>query len=180
MEIKINLVKVISTAADSLKRRLIKVQRMGLNDIQTPFEASPFGQDSNCPKGFVAVYATTQERGKNVIIGYLNKNALAKPGENRMYSTNEAGDEEKMYLLLTNDGYMDLGGKTNWAVKYTEMKAEFDKLKDDFNNHIAEYNLHVHSGGILTGAMTGPTTPSTNINTSDMSQAKNDKLRTIG
>lgn len=181
MDIKINLVKVISTAVDSLKRRTIKIQRLGLNDIQTPFEASPFGQDSNCPKGFVAVYASTQERGKNVIIGYLNKNALAKPGENRMYSTTESGDEEKMYMLLTNDGFMELGGDTNWAVKYTEMKTEFDKLKSDYNAHIAEYNAHLHGGGVGPGGSTLiPTVVSTKINTSDMSQAKNDKIKTIG
>ena len=173
--------KVISTEVDDLKRRLIKVLRMGKADIQTPIEASQFGYDSNCPKDFIAVYATTEENGKNVIIGYINKNSLAKVGESRIYSTNEKGNIEKMYLLLTNDGYMEIGGDTNWAVKYTEMKREFDKLKTDFNNHITEYNLHTHSGGILSMGLTGPpSAPSTNINTSDMSQAKNDKLKTIG
>lgn len=181
MDIKINLVKVISTAVDDLKRRLVKVQRLGVNDIQTPFEATPFGQDSNCPKGFVAVYATTQERGKNVIIGYLNKNSLAKVGENRLYSTNEAGDEEKMYLLLTNDGFMELGGNTNWAVKYTELKTELDKLKQDFNNLVSTFNSHTQAvivtpSGPVASAPTVPATP----NTSDFSLAKNDKIKTIG
>ncbi len=179
--IKINLVKVISTEVDSLKRRLIKVLRMGKSDIQTPFEASAFGVDSNCPKDFIAVYATTEERGKNVIIGYLNKNSLAKVGEFRTYSTNEKGDQEKMYMLLTNDGFMELGGDTNWAVKYTELKQELDKQKQDFNQLVAIFNTHTQTvvttpGGLVASAPT----VTAQLNTSDYSQAKNDKIKTIG
>jgi hypothetical protein len=177
----IALVKILSTEVDSMMRRVVKVLRFGKSDTQTPFETGPFGYDSNCPKDFIAVYAPSSMKGEPVIIGYINKNQMAEIGETRLYSTNTAGDTEKFYIWLRNTGEVEIGGDTNFAVKFNELKTEFNKLKTNFNNHLTEYNAHLHSGGILTGGLTGvPSAPSAQTNSSNIDNAKNDKIKTIG
>lgn len=173
-----NFVKVISTEIDSLKRRVIKVLRFGKSDVQTAIECSPYGVDSNPIKDMVAVYGETTEKGKVNIIGYINKNQKAGVGELRLFSTDSDG-VEKFYTWLKSDGTIEIGGNSNFAVKYNELETEFNKLKTNFNNHLTEYNTHTHAGVTSGGSSTGITTPSSSINTSDITQAKNDKIKTI-
>lgn len=171
--------KIISTELDKLKRRLIKIARFGKDDIQTPIEVSAYGLDSNPIKDTIAVYALTNEKGKAVIVGYLVKDKKAEVGEYRFFATDDKGTE-KFYVWLRNTGEIEIGGTTNYAVKYNELKQELDKLKQDHNNFLTEYKAHVHTGGILSGGMTGPTTSTQIPNASDFSKAKNDKIKTIG
>jgi len=50
-------------------------------------------------------------------------------------------------------------------VKVGELVSRLNAIENAFNELLNEYKLHVHSGGILTGALTGPMTPvSTQIN----------------
>lgn len=172
---KINLVKIISTEVDDAMRRIVKVLRMGLKDIRTPFEASPFGVDSNCPKNFIAVYAETEEKGKNVIIGYLNKNAKADVGELRLFSTDKDG-KEKFYVQLKNNGFLGLGGTGNFAVKFNELKTEFNSLKGTVSSHITTYNTHTHpvAGTVANATLNVSVGPTANID-----NAKNDKIKTL-
>lgn len=173
-----NFVKVISTEIDTLKRRIIKVLRFGKSDVQTAIECSPYGVDSNPIKDMVAIYSPTSEKGEVAIIGYINKNQKAEIGELRLFST-DANGVEKFYLWLKNDETIELGGNSNFAVKFNELKTEFNALKTDYNNHINEYNLHTHLGVTVGSGATGITTPSTNVNTSNIDNAKNDKIKTI-
>lgn len=172
------LTKIISTTLDKVGRRLIKVSRFGKDDTVEPFQASNYGTDSNPIKGMVAVYSSTSENGKNVIIGYLNKNLKAGPGEYRTFATDENGGE-KFYIWMKSSGIVEIGGDSNYAVKFNELKTEFNKLKTDFNNHITEYNTHTHLGVTIGSGATGITTPSTNTNASNIDNAKNDKIKTI-
>lgn len=172
------LVKVISTEIDNLKRRVVKILRFGKSDVQTCIEANAYGIDSNPIKDMVAIYAETGEKGKVAIIGYLNKNQKALVGEIRLFSTDDKGTE-KFYTWLKNDGTYEIGGDTNYAVKFNELKNEFNKLKDNYNNFLLAYNTHVHTGGTISGS-TGTTTPSTETNTSNIDNAKNAKIKTIG
>jgi len=173
-----NFVKVISTEIDTIKRRVVKILRFGKSDVQTALECGPYGIDSNPIKDMVAVYAPTEEKGKVAIIGYINKNQKALPGEFRMFST-DANGTEKFYVWLKNDETIEIGGDSNFAVKFNELKTEFNALKTDYNNHINEYNLHTHLGVTVGSGATGITTPSTNTNTSNIDNAKNDKIKTI-
>jgi hypothetical protein len=130
------LTKIISTAIEAsgqLKRRLIKITRFGTDDVQEPFQASEFGIDSNPPAGMVAVYSDTSERGKNVIIGYLNKNMMADVGETRLFSVDGNGDL-KAYLWLKNDGTLLLSGNADNAVRYTPMAQTIQELQNDIKN----------------------------------------------
>lgn len=171
------LSKVLSTSIEKLSR-IVKILRYGKDDYLTCMEANAYGIDSNPIKDMVAVYAPSAEKGKAVIIGYINKNQKAAVGELRLFST-DADGVEKFYVWLKNDETIEIGGTTNFAVKFNELKTEFNKLKQDHNNFLVEYKTHVHTGGTIMGS-TGPTTSTQTPNTSNIENAKNDKIKTIG
>lgn len=155
-----NLVKVISSELDSLSRRVIKALRYGTKDVRTATQAAPFGIDSNPPKNMMAVFSKTEEAGKSVIVGYINKNLVAASGEVRLFSVNEAGVLQT-YVWLKADGQILLGGDTKHLVEFEALKAKWDA-------HIAEYNLHTHSGNGV---------PATQQSTSNIDDVKTDNLK---
>ncbi len=67
-----DLVKIISTEIDNLKRRVVKFFRMGKSDVRTSLEANAYGIDSNPIKDMIAIYSDTSLNGKTVILGYIN------------------------------------------------------------------------------------------------------------
>lgn len=178
-----NFVKIDSTTIDDLKRRIVKFLRLGKKDIQTSFEINPFGIDSAVPKDFIALYVPTGEKGKTAILGYINKNQLAATGGLRLYSTTEDGKTEKFYVYLTNDGFLELGGTANFAVKFNELQTEFNKLKADYNSLAGKWNTFVgtYAPGSPSTVGTPPTLAGQNapVNTSNIANAKNDKIKTI-
>lgn len=161
----ITLVKIISTSVDSLKRRIQKFVRFGLDDVQTSMVAAPFGIDSNPVKDMVAVYAPTAEKGKTVIIGYINKNAISEVGGVRLFST-DANGTEKFYVYLRANDTLELGGNTKHLARFEELETAFNALKSDFNTH-------THTGNL--GA---PTTPPLVPSIADISGAKITKIKT--
>ena len=134
--------KVISTKLDSLNRRLIKVLRFGRSDVQEVLEASPHGIDSNPVKGMVAIYSKTSENGKNVVIGYVNKNKIANVGEFRAFSTDE-NNNVKAYIYLKNDGDLLLNGNSDNAVRYSELANAFNDLQNKYNDLANKWNAFV-------------------------------------
>lgn len=164
-----NLTKVISTQFDDLKRRLVKVLRIGKSDVRTPFEALPYGLDSNPIKDMVCVYSPTGENGKDVIVGYLNKNQLAGVGEFRTYSTDENG-EVKFYTWLKNDGTMELGGTDDNLVRY-------QKLSDATTSYQNKISTELNKISIALASLGGSYTPGDV--TFDISQAKINEIKTL-
>lgn len=174
----ISLVQIISTEIDSLKRRVVKFLRLGRSDIQTSLQASPYGVDSNPIKGMVALYIKTGEKGKTVIVGYINKRQRSAPGEYRIFSTNANGTL-KAYAWLRNDGIMELNGDDDNMVRFSELETAFDELKSDFNALVTVYNAHVHPGVTSGGASTLITTSSGSSSAADISGAKIDEVKTL-
>jgi hypothetical protein len=175
-----NLVKVYSTSVNSAKQRLVKILRFGRSDVQTPLLVAPFGQDSNPIKGMVAVYGKTTADGSTILIGFINKNSLAGVGEYRTFST-DADGQEKFYTWLKSDGTMEIGGDTNFAVKYNELKAEYDKTK----NYITTLKSATGAVAIALDALIPGTSAAFNAAMAsqvvgDFSQTKNAKIKTIG
>lgn len=181
------LVKVISTVVQQGKR-LVKVLYSGNDDIRQMRDAGPYGIDSNPLKDMIAVYAHTSERGKDAIIGYVNKNALAAVGELRMFSTSEDG-AASFYAWLKNDGTAEIGGNVDFLVRYSALETGYNELRDDFNalvlkhnQFLTEYKTHVHTG-VTTGAGSSGTTVSTQTNadqsTADISGAKIEEIKTL-
>lgn len=172
-----NLSKILSTSFDDLQRRIVKVLRKGKSDVQTAMEAAPFGIDSNPLKDMIAVYAPTEEKGKTVIIGYLNKNQLADVGETRLFSTDSDGTL-KFYAWLKNDGTMEIGGNDYHMVRYEKLAEAFNELKQDFNDHITAYNSHTHTGVMVGLGSTSFTTPGT-PSVADITPAKIDEIKCL-
>ena len=176
-----NLVKTISTELDNMNRRVVKFLRFGRSDVQTSLQASSPGVDANPIKNMVAVYASTEEKGKTVIIGYINKNQIANPGEYKIFSMNNEGDE-KTYIYLKNDGTMEIGGSSDNMVRYSILKDEYDKTKDALDAIIdvltgvpinepgngAPSALQTSLSGALSGKVTG-----------DITGSKIDEIKTL-
>lgn len=128
---------LLGTTFDKARRRIIKVLRFGLSDVKTALEASPFGIDSSPIPGMIAIYAETNDKGKNTIIGYLNKNQLSETGEMRIFSTDALGIL-KFYIWLKNDGTCQLGGVVDNAVRFTPLDAATDKFAQDINTELTK------------------------------------------
>ena len=141
-----NLVKVISTQYDSFQKRMIKVLRFGKSDVQTPHEAAPYGVDSNPIKDMVAVFSETLEKGKPVIVGYLNKNQLAEPGEIRHFSTDSNGNL-KFYTWLKSDGTMEIGGNVDNMVRHAKLDLALQQQVNLINTELAKISAAVAVAG---------------------------------
>ena len=161
----LNFTKVLSSNVDKLKRRVIKVLRLGKQDVQTNLQTLPFGIDSVPIKDLVALYAPTNEKGKSVIIGYLNKNSIAGVGETRFYSTNEQGVEQNS-IHLKNNGDIEVGGNSDFMVK-------FNALQNSLNNYNTLINAELVKIGTATSGLYVPLPP-----IMDVSTAKTLKIKT--
>lgn len=137
------LTRVLSSIFDE-KHRVIKVLRFGKGDAQTADEAGPYGLDSSPISDMVAVFSDTAVKGDSVIVGYLNKNQVANPGEFRTYSTDDDGNV-KFYTWLKKDGTMEIGGDADNMVRYSKLEAAFNELKSDFNSLVLAFNSHMHA-----------------------------------
>lgn len=166
----LNVVKIISTEFDKAKRRIVKFLRYGKSDVQTSAEASPFGIDSNPVKDMIAVYSQTGTKGETVIIGYIDKNKLADVGELRLYSTDSNGNL-KAYTWLKKDGTIEIGGNTDFMVRYSKLEEAFNELKGKFNTFASTYV----PGGPSTQGMPATITQSN----ADISQAKINEIKTL-
>lgn len=175
-----NLVTVISTSITT-GRRLIKLLRFGKNDVQEVREITPFGYDGNPPEGMTALYGATSEKGKAVIVGYINTNQSVEIGETKIYST-DADLAEQMYLHLKNDGTAEFGGDSDFMVRYSELETAFNQLKSDFNTLVSTYNSHTHPFvGLAVGVpgSTAPTASSGSSSTADITGAKIEEIKTL-
>lgn len=147
-----NVVNIISSAFDSAKRRVLKFYRLGKSDVRTAYDASPYGFDGNPIKNMRAIYSETGTVGEQVIIGYINKNLLAAPGESRMFSTDDSGNL-KMFIWLKKDGTMQLGGAADNAVRYAALNTALQAEKDLINIELTKIQAAITGvGGAYTKA----------------------------
>jgi hypothetical protein len=82
--------------------------------------------------------------GNLVAIGGLNSNIAPDTlgGEARLFSTDETGQTLQAFIKLLNTGIIEINGNTDFAVAFNDLKVEFDKLKNDFNNHTHTFNYN--------------------------------------
>ena len=130
----ISLAKTLSTAVDAYNTLIQKVQRFGKYDIQTAPVAAPYGIDSNAIADMVAIYADTSVKGQQVVIGYINTNAIAEVGGTRLFSTNDAGAEQ-FYVYLRASNNLELGGNARHLARFEELETAFNELKSAYNSH---------------------------------------------
>jgi hypothetical protein len=165
-----NIVKVIQTEIDRLSQRVVKVFRYGKSDVQTALEAGPYGIDSNPIKDMAAIFAETTEKGKTVIVGYVNKNQLADIGEVRLYSTDANGGQQ-FYIWLKNTGICEIGGTGDFMVRYTQLETAFNELQNKFNTFANSYTPGSPS--------TLGTPPTISPSTADITKAKITEIKTL-
>lgn len=164
------LVKILSSALDDLQRRIPKFKRFGNSDVQTSFESGPYGIDSSPIKDMVAVYSETGEKGKTVIVGYINKNQLADVGETRLFSTDAQG-VLKSYAWLKNDGTIEFNGNENNLVRYTPLNSGLEAQKELINIELAKIAAAINAIVPLSYTPTPITI--------DISTSKVDELKTL-
>jgi hypothetical protein len=116
------LVRILSSSFDDAKRRVVKFIRMGKADVQTSIQAAPYGIDSSPIQNIRGVYVQTSTIGKTYIVGYLNVDQKAEPGEFRTYATNSTGTEV-FYTWMKTDGTMEIGGAVHNLVRYTPLNT---------------------------------------------------------
>lgn len=162
--------KVISTAI-SKGLNIVKVLRLGGNDVHTAYQVQPFGIDSNIPKGYRAIIADTGKCGDKIVLGIINEKAVAEIGGLRLYSTTSDGKTEATFIELKPDGKISLGGETEFSVKYSGLESEFNKLKKAFNDFASAY---VPGGPSNVGLP--PTVQQTDA---DITKAKNEKVKSM-
>jgi hypothetical protein len=139
------LSSVISTALKDAYR-IVKVLCLGKDDIREADEAAPFGIDSNPVANMIAVYAPTIDKSEAVIIGYLNAEQLAAPGEVRMYST-DADGKMKIYTWLKADGTMEIGGDADNMVRYTALNTAMQNFKTLINAELTKVQAGISGVG---------------------------------
>jgi len=122
----------------------------------------PYGVDSNPIADMIAVYSPTLQKGRAVIVGYINKNQLAAVGEHRIYSTDSQGNL-KFSIWLKNDGTCEIGGNENHLTRFEELEAGFNQFVQDFNSH-----SHASNG-------VPPTVPTS----AEISRAKIEEIKTL-
>ena len=138
----VHFTRILSSVKKS-GRNLIKFRLFGPEDIREKPNASPYGVDGNPIPKMVGIYAKTGEDGKGVLLGFIQENALAEPGELRLFATDENG-VEKCFIWLKNNGTIELNGSADNLVRYSKLKEGFNQLRDDFNSLIQDYNGHIH------------------------------------
>lgn len=175
-----SFVKVISDEVSNLGTRIVKVLRYGLDDKQTAVQVSAPGVDASPIKDMIAIYSQTAEKGQTAIIGYINKNQLAKSGEYRIFSQDDDGTV-KFAIYLKKDGTVEIGGNAKNLTRYQELETGFNALKGTVNDLITAFNAHMHAT-----AATGPPSPPTpgagvpaTPSTADISGAKIDEIKTL-
>jgi hypothetical protein len=144
--------------------RILKVMQFGL---KTAGECMPFGDDGNPLAGMSAVYAKTSNIAEPVIIGYINKQRLAGPGEKRLYSL-QADGTLSTYAWLHSDGTMELAGNGNNLVRYQALHDGLNTQDDKINAELAKIEAAIATlGGTYV-----PATISTDITNSKINEIK--------
>tara|TARA_B100000953_G_C18034140_1_gene423816 strand:- start:340 stop:828 length:489 start_codon:yes stop_codon:yes gene_type:complete len=123
--------------------RIAKVIQYG---AKTAKVASDFGDDSAALKDMTAIYADTGVSGKSVIVGYLNKNQIAKEGEKRIFSLKPDGSLSG-YLHLKNDGTCCLMGEENTAVRFTPLDTAISSKDQLIVGELAKIATAISSVG---------------------------------
>jgi len=125
------MVKISKILSSSLKsgRRILKILGLGKEDIQTSYESMPYGLDSVPIKDMIAIQMESSERGKTVVVGYINTKQVADVGELKIYATNSQGVEQgsvhlkKTGEVVASGTTIQLNGNIDNVVKFIPLDA---------------------------------------------------------
>ncbi len=176
------LVTVISSAIKS-SVQFVKTRGKGKEDVQETKTFSPYGIDSAPIENMIGLYIKTESSGENMLVGYINKNAIARPGELRLFST-DADGVEKTYMHFKANGTIDLNGSTDYAVRFNKLEAGFNQLLADHNALLNSVNTfwyaYIPGGPALVGSPPSALGLVLSPSTASISLAKINKIRVSG
>lgn len=168
----ITLGKYFSSTLNTIGQRLVKA--FTINGTATAEQIAPFGDDSVPLKGMDVIYAETEADEQPVIIGCLNTNLLAAPGEKRMFAMklNEDGKtySQIFYTWMRKDGTYEIGGDVDNAVRYTKLNEGLQEQITKMETQLTEIAAAILVAG-------GSYTPG-DI-TLDISAAKINEIKTL-
>jgi hypothetical protein len=171
---------ISSTISNAM--RTIKLTIWGRTDTRERIESMPFGFDAQALANMQAITMDTSMDGKSVVIGFVNTKQLAAAGESRMYALDSDGNLLG-FFYCKSDGTMLIGGDDNFAVKFNELKTEYNSLKSTVNDLASKWSAfataYVPGSPSATGlpvTLAGQNVPA---NSSDIDNAKNTKIKTI-
>lgn len=173
------IAEVVSTKTEDGKR-LVKVIVMGKDDVQEIHQTTPFGIDSNPPKGTKALHVETLSRGSSVIAGIINSATDdLQVGEVRISSTDENGNDQT-FITLRSDGTIEIGGDSENMVRYAPVGSTVQELQDDVNQLkqlISSWVVVPNDGGAALKAVLASWSSSPLVE--DISQARIDDIKTM-
>lgn len=147
-------------------KRILKVFQYG---VKTASETLPFGVDSSPLKGMTAVYGNTSNNGDTVILGYIQKEQLAEPGETRLFSLDSSGNL-KAFIWLKNNGDIQLNGADYSSVRFQPLQSGINAKDSLINTELAKIATAI-------GTLGGAYVPG-NINT-DISQSESQTIKIL-
>lgn len=119
----ITLGKFFSSTLNTIGQRLVKT--FTLYGTATAEQVAPFGDDSVPLKGMDVIYAETESDEQPVVIGCMNLNLMAGPGEKRAFAMKLNNDgktySQVFYTWMKADGTFEIGGNVDNAVRYAKL-----------------------------------------------------------
>jgi hypothetical protein len=122
-------------------KRILKVLQYG---AKTASVTGPYGDDSSPLKDMIAIYAPTDESGDAVIMGYINKHQISKPGEKRIFSENPDGSLSCSIHLKAN-GICEIGEASDFAVRHTPLDTGLQNQNALINAEFAKVALAINA-----------------------------------
>ncbi len=144
--------------------RIVTILEFGMKSAN---ECAPFGDDS-CPlPNMSAIYADTSNIDDPIILGYMNNQQEAQPGEKRLYSLMSDGTLS-FYAWLRADGTMSLGGEGNNLVRFTPLQSGINAKDQLIQTELEKIATAI--GGL--GGVYIPGMIETNISASEITEIK--------
>jgi hypothetical protein len=182
---------------------LLSAELSDPNDLQTVELYTQSGEKYNPPDGAKLFVV---EAGKSWKIAVACDDGVApnpdmQQGERELYSIANGARKAKIYLAadgkiefendnckiaVNNDGKIEVdfsselvvNAGTDSAVRFSELKAGFDQLKNDFNSFLNSFTLHKHTLVTAGSGTSGPPEPpppvqsSASVDASEISEIK--------
>ncbi|NRA92568.1 MAG: hypothetical protein HRU26_07765 [Psychroserpens sp.] len=176
----ISIGKVTSTTVSNMVRT-VKAIVLGKNP-RTALYAGPFGEDSVPPQNTRAIVVQGVSSDSKVVIAYINRNQLDSlaEGEKRIYSVKDDGSLSTD-IILRSDGTMEIGGNTDFLVRYSKLKEEYDKTKDALDsiiNILSGSPINEAGNGSPSSLQAALKTALTGKSTGDISSSKIEEIKT--
>lgn len=135
----------ISTISDYIIEKGYRIFKVIQYGPKTADECSPFGDDANPLKDMDAIFCETEVGGEPVIIGYIQKDRLAKPGEKRIFSLDDEGLLSND-IWLKNNGTIEIGGNTDNFVSYTPLNQALEQYNQQILTELSKIQTAI--GGV--------------------------------